>query len=139
MPEFLKITFIMIFTVFAVIGFIATVYFFADLFCDSIKVGDIIVKKMYYNNPFEKDLKYETVIEVKKSPKNKCYYFKSYTSYKDGIPKPYQSWYADEHTDSGKRFFSDDWVKVGSLDKDELIEMIQKKHKRDGKEEDKES
>lgn len=135
----LKTVSIILLTVFVIIGIIATIWFISTLFEKKIKVGDIIIKKIDYENPLNQFMNFETVIEVKKSKKNGRYYFRSYTSHEDGIPKVFQSDYVAEHSKSGKKFYSEDWVKVGSIAPEEVDELIPKKYKRDGKEEDKES
>ena len=83
--------------------------------------GDILVNRNDYENPFAMyNNDFETVTEVKKSEVNGDYYFKSYTSDKDGYCRAFQSPYTISHHTNGERLWPKDYVIVNHITEEEL-------------------
>jgi F420-dependent methylenetetrahydromethanopterin dehydrogenase len=119
-----------IMTILAFIGAIATVEWFFTI-PEKLKKrkdeqppiipGDILVNRNEYENPFAMyNNDFETVTEVKKSEVNGDYYFKSYTSDKDGYCRAFQSPYTISHHTNGERLWPKDYVIVNHITEEEL-------------------
>lgn len=101
--------------VFGILYFIKSVIYDKPDKKDSrIEPGDVILKKEYFENPFnDYEWMYETVTEVRTNSSGRLY-FKSYTSDRNGVKSPEQNMFKQEHSD-GKRYRSDDWEKVNHI------------------------
>lgn len=122
-----------IMSIFALIGAIATADWFLFTFPEKlkkrkgeqppIKPGDILLRSYDYDNPYIRDNGvYETVTDVVKSDVSGDYYFKSYSSDKEGFSKQHQSDFVSSHCEDGDRYYKDSWVLVNHITEDELNE-----------------
>ncbi len=77
--------------------------------------GDVIIKKMYSENPFNDcEWMYETVTDVRTNDIGD-FYFKSYTSNKDGVRCPEQNGFASEHRE-GRKYWKKEWELVNHIE-----------------------
>lgn len=88
-----------------------------------IKPGDILLRGYDYENPYIRENGvYETVTDVLKSDVSGDYFFKSYSSDKEGFPKQHQSDFVSSHCEDGDKYYEDGWVIVNHIIEDELNE-----------------